>query len=266
MAILASSGRRMATRLDLYTKSLRNLGIINTLALKAAHLRMRSLRKGQLVALRAPNVGSVLCRAHTSDLGVFRQIFIDREYRCLDDVSNPRLIIDCGANVGYASAYFLARYRDTRLIAVEPDAGNFSVLSRNLAPYSDRTTLIQSGIWSTETGLVMSEQPFADGREWSYTVRPARPRETPSMKAVDIGGLLSRSGFDRISILKIDVEGAEREIFRTHYQSWINKVDRLVIELHGPDCEAALMQALESCAVSISHCEELTVCSFMRAQ
>ena len=100
----------MASRLDLYTRTLRNLGIINTMALKAAHVRMQSLPKGQLVGLRAPRVGMVYCRAHTSDLGVFRQIFIDREYRCLDDVQEPRLIVDCGANVGYASAYFLARH------------------------------------------------------------------------------------------------------------------------------------------------------------
>jgi FkbM family methyltransferase len=256
----------MVSRLDLYTKSLRNLGIVNTVALKAAHLRMRSLPKGQLVGLRAPQVGTVFCRAHTSDLGVFRQIFIDREYRCLDDVREPGLIIDCGANVGYASAYFLARYPQARLIAVEPDAGNFAVLRDNLAAYSNRTTLIQSGVWSSETGLVMSEDKFADGREWSYTVRPNKPGEAPTMHAVDIGGLLNKSGFDRISILKIDIEGSEREVFRHNYQAWIGKVDRLVIELHGADCEAALMQALGSCAVEISRCEELTVCSFMRRQ
>jgi len=256
----------MASRLDLYTKSLRNLGIINTVALKAAHLRMQSLPKGQLVGLRAPQVGTVFCRAHTSDLGVFRQIFIDREYRCLDDMREPGLIIDCGANVGYASAYFLARYPQARLIAVEPDAGNFAVLRSNLAAYSNRTTLIQSGVWSSETGLVMSEEPFADGREWSYTVRPNKPQEAPTMHAVDIGGLLNRSGFDRISILKIDIEGSEREVFRHNYEAWLGKVDRLVIELHGADCEATLAQALEGRAVEVSRCEELTVCSFMRRQ
>jgi FkbM family methyltransferase len=256
----------MAFALDLYTKSLRNLGIVNTMALKAAHLRMRSLPKGELVGLRAPYVGTVRCRAHTSDLGVFRQIFIEREYRCLDDVRDPGLIIDCGANVGYASAYFLARYPRARLIAVEPDAGNFSVLRNNLAAYSSRTTLIQSGVWSTETGLVMCEDQFGDGQEWSYTVRPNKPGETPTMHAVDIGGLLQKSGFDRISILKIDIEGSEREVFNRNYQGWIDKVDRLVIELHGADCEAALMQALGSRAVAVSRCDELTVCSFVRPQ
>ena len=236
------------------------------MALKAAHHRMKSLPKGELVSLRAPHVGRVFCRARTSDLGVFRQIYIDREYRCLDDVRAPQLVIDCGANVGYASAYFLARYPQAHVIAVEPDAGNFSVLRRNLAGHADRTTLIQSGVWSTQTGLVISEEPFADGREWSYTVRPNRPGEKPTMQAVDIGGLLQRSGFDRISILKIDIEGSEKEVFANNYAQWLGKVDRLVIELHGPECEAALMRALEDRQVSLSHCDELTVCTFARPQ
>jgi FkbM family methyltransferase len=256
----------MASRLDLYTKSLRNLGIVNTLALKAAHRRMQSLPRGQLVSVRAPHVGNLFCRAHTSDLGVFRQIFIDREYRCLDDVDDAQLIVDCGANVGYASAYFLARYPRACLIAVEPDAGNFSVLRSNLARYGQRTTLIQSGVWSAETGLVMSEEKFADGREWSYTVRPSREGETPSMRAVDIGGLLKNSGFERISILKMDIEGSEQEVFRTNYAPWLGKVDRLVIELHGAECEAALARALNDYRVELSRCEELTVCRFIRPQ
>ena len=256
----------MAFSLDLYTKSLRNLGIVNTVALKAAHMRMQSLPKGELVTLRAPQVGSVFCRARTSDLGVFRQIFIEREYRCLDDVRDPGLIIDCGANVGYASAYFLARHKRAQLIAVEPDCGNFSVLQKNLARYSSRVRLIQSGVWSSETGLVMCAETFGDGKEWSYTVRPNGPTETPTLHAVDIGGLLRQSGFDRISVLKIDIEGSEKEVFRHNYESWIGKVDRLVIELHGPECETAFMRAVKSRAAQISRCDELTVCCFARPQ
>ncbi len=69
----------------------------------------------------------VRCRPNTSDVEVFKQIFAWREYRCLDDVHDASLIIDCGANVGYSAVYFLTRYPNARVIAVEPDADNFSV-------------------------------------------------------------------------------------------------------------------------------------------
>jgi hypothetical protein len=45
------------------------------------------------------------------------------------------------------------------------------------------------------------------------------------MTATDIGTLLDRSGEQRISVLKVDIEGAERVVFVKNYESWLPKVD-----------------------------------------
>lgn len=83
-------------------------------------------------------------RPKTTDPFVFWQIFGDREYRCLDDLRNVGLIIDCGATVGYSSAYFLTPLPTSHVIAVEPDIDNFDLLRTNLAPYGDRCHLVNS--------------------------------------------------------------------------------------------------------------------------
>src|SRR4051812_39387542 len=75
------------------------------------------------------------CRKGSSDRDVFRQIFVEREYACLDDLSDVDLVLDCGANVGYSSAYFLDRFPTCHVIAVEPDPENYALLEENLAPY-----------------------------------------------------------------------------------------------------------------------------------
>ena len=72
-------------------------------------------------------------RRRTSDLYTFQQIFIEREYACLDDLEHIRSIIDCGAYVGFSSAYFLTRFPSSHVVAIEPDPKNFSVL-RKVAP------------------------------------------------------------------------------------------------------------------------------------
>jgi hypothetical protein len=76
------------------------------------------------------------CRPNTSDKDAFEQIFIEREYSCLDDLSNVDLVIDCGANVGYSAAYFLTRFPNCKVICVEPDFSNFKLLEKNLAPFA----------------------------------------------------------------------------------------------------------------------------------
>src|SRR5437763_12648309 len=48
-------------------------------------------------------------RVHTSDGKVFYQVFARLEYSCVDERKDVKLIIDCGANVRYSSAYFLSR-------------------------------------------------------------------------------------------------------------------------------------------------------------
>jgi FkbM family methyltransferase len=198
-------------------------------------------------------------RAKTTDRSIFWQIFGDRGYRCLDQLKNARLIIDCGANVGYSSAYFLTRFPTSFVIAVEPDIDNFDLLRTNLAPYGDRCRLVNSAVWSKPTGLVFVESTLK-GAECSRRVREARGDEKPAMIATDIEQLLKESGCDRISILKIDIEGSEMEIFSANYSEWLPHVDHLVIELHSDECAVAFQKAITTEPFVLSSCDELVVC------
>jgi FkbM family methyltransferase len=237
-----------------------NLGFLPTAHYAVQRLRARLLPPPEFQVYSKHARHPLLVRAKTSDINVFRQIFVHREYRCLDGVRDAGLIVDCGANVGYASAYFLSRYPGASLIAVEPDGGNFRQLQRNLIPYAGRARTLQTGIWSHPAGLVMSEEPHGDNREWAYTVREARDGEAPAMTATDIGTLLAESGHTRISILKIDIEGAEKIVFDAPCP-WLSRVDNLVIELHSAACEASFSKAIQGEGFAVSTCDELTVCT-----
>ena len=163
----------------------------------------------------------LVCREGSSDFHVFHQIFIEREYSCLDDLTDLRLIIDCGANTGYSAAYFLSRFPRCQVIAVEPDPGNFAILQRNVAPYGERVRAIRAGIWSHATGLKLSEMPYGDGREWSRQVRACGPDEAADFPALDVSTLLRESGHSSIGVLKVDIEGAEKVVFGPGCESWI---------------------------------------------
>ena len=204
------------------------------------------------------------CRIRSSDFDVFRQIFLEREYSCLDDVSSVGLVIDCGANVGYSSAYFLSRFPDCKVVAVEPDQKNFEVLRLNLLPYGSRAVMYQAAVWSHVTELTMSESSSSDGYEWGRQVRECRSMENvPKLPTVDIGGLLRDAGFSRISILKVDIEGAEAVVFADDHASWLDHVDNLVIEIHhrSPwgDCAAVVEKAMSGKGFHMSKCGELSV-------
>jgi FkbM family methyltransferase len=248
----------MYQRVINYINSTRDLGFVNAVLNKVQRAR---LSRGQSVSLRSKYARAPLaCRANTSDVHVFGQIFYAREYRCLDQIKEADLIIDCGANVGYSAAYFLSRFPSATLVAIEPDPQNFSALEANLRAYGKRAKCVCSGIWSRSTGLIFSRDTLGEGQEWARTVREVREGEASDVNAIDIGSILAQSGIKRISILKIDIEGSEIAVFSSNYQSWIDKVDNLVIELHGAECERVFHKAIAGLGFEISTCDELTVC------
>ncbi len=253
--------RVFSKKLYQYKKVIENVGLASAVFNKLQRLRNRFSKTEKLLKLYSKHTQFPLkCRPNTSDLDVFYQIVVGHEYRCLDDVRNVGLIIDCGANVGYSAAYFLSRFPEACLIAIEPDPENFAILEANLAPYRGRYFAICSAVWSKPVGLVLSEIPFSDGREWARTVREVRGGEQPTMIAVDIWTLLNDSRFERISILKIDIEGAEAVVFSSNYEHWVKQVDNLVVELHNDECRSNFEKAIATEKFVVSQCDELTVC------
>jgi FkbM family methyltransferase len=200
------------------------------------------------------------CRLSSSDPYVFRQVFMDHEYSVLQGLKDVRLIIDCGANVGYSAAYFLTLYPEAKLIAIEPDSANFAILERNLKPYGDRVHLHMAGIWSHKTGLTVCRGTYRDGAEWSTQVRASLPGETPDVEAIDIGTLLRESGHAQVDVLKIDIERSETVVFGENYAEWLGKTRNLAIEIHDDECERIFQAAIAGYPFAISRNEHVVVC------
>jgi FkbM family methyltransferase len=193
-------------------------------------------------------------------LSVFHQIFIEREYRCLDDLVDPKLIVDLGANVGYSSCYFLSRFPGCTIIAVEPDPGNYTTLCRNVQLYEPRCRTLRAAVWPGQERLAFDSQTTSLGKEWGRKVTLSTDSsEALSVETISILDLLSMSGYDRISLLKVDIEGAEIELFK-HSDLWINRVENIVIELHGNEAEEIFARAIHGRSYKVSRCGELTVC------
>jgi FkbM family methyltransferase len=253
----------MVSRIEWYSGAAENLGLVSLARLQCHKLLSRWRSNRNAVKLTSRYLAHpVLARSGTSDLLVFDQVLVEREYRCLDELSLRGLIIDCGANVGYSSAYFLSVFPEAVVVAVEPDPSNFSMLTTNLAPYRGRCTAIQGAVWPDEEALRLNPQSLDAGYEWGRSVEKA-DAAGELVKAVTIPQLIAASSHDRVSLLKIDIEGAEYELFERGVSDWIGQVDNIVIELHGTNCAESFFRGIGG-EFEVSKCDELTVC-FRRA-
>ena len=223
--------------------------VISRLSEQSTRLAQRLALLEERVASAAPTVAvapdvsdrGLEIRIGTSDYDVFQQVFIEQHYGALPPELDARLIIDCGANVGYASAWMLDRYPNSEVVAIEPAVENAAVAVRNLAPYGSRATVLAGAVWPRAARLRVVRGGFRDGRAWSYQVREASDHELPDTATIDLGSLI---GTRDVDILKVDIECGEADMFADD-PVWLRQVRNLAIEVHDADCAANVERTLD---------------------
>lgn len=231
-------------------------------------LNARGRVKSQAIRIRPVGIRYPLeIRMQTSsDPDVFDDIFHRREFKFLDHIHDPRVIIDLGANVGYVSAFFLSQFKNCFVLSVEPDPDNYLQCVKNLGPYGNRSQLLHAAVWHSRGDMLLSRGTFGDGREWATEVREARKGERCDVYALDVPSLIAMCPQPTIDLIKIDIEGSEAALFSGNLE-WLDQVKNLCVELHGSKCEQAFRAALAPYQFRELHYGAYTVClDIMRVQ
>lgn len=181
----------------------------------------------------------------TSDEYTFESVFVDEVYNFAIPDPNPHLIIDAGANSGYTSLYFARKYRQAQIIAIEPEPSNFQRLLRNTAPCS-RIRALHGALWY-ESGHISIADPTGGTTTVGFQAKAAQHDTKETVPAFTVSDILAMSGCGSIDILKLDIEGAEKEIFEANCEVWLDRVRVVIIELHdrhNPGCSASFYNAM----------------------
>ena len=157
---------------------------------------------------------------------VLCEIAIEDDYVLRAELS-PRTIVDLGAQVGLSPLFFAIAFPDAKIVAVEADPALIDRLQRNVAGCD--VTVIHAAV-ASQPGKIA----FFHGEEsWANsTVRTRESQEEIEVDAITIDGVRERSGIDRIDLLKVDVEGAEWDLFQDGVPEC---VDYVIGEIHCED-------------------------------
>ena len=145
-----------------------------------------------------------------------------------------KAIVDIGANVGASVLFWKSCYPDAQVHCFEPIPSNFEVLKLNCAKLVDVTP--HNEAMGDENGEIDFVHSPAAGNEggWSIFQRGARGNEQkvtiPIRNSCD---RLTQLGIDRVDILKVDTEGAERMIINGLGQDLLSRTQYICGELHG---------------------------------
>ena len=226
-----------------FLRYVKNFGLISgSVCFVKIYLIKRNLFNVKLKGIRSP----FYLRGAQADRDTFDQVFLYNMYKSNSSNRNIETIVDCGANIGLTTILFKNMYPDSRIISIEPGNENFELLKKNISAYANIYP-IKAGIWNKETWLDIKDE-FNKGNN-SLTVRETTSHQG-AVKAVTIDSLMKEYNIDIIDLLKIDIEGSEKELFENeNAEIWLPKTRILYIELHDQmksGCSMSFFKAISN--------------------
>ena len=191
----------------------------------------------------------VSLRLKTSDIQTFSQVFIRREYESQNLPESANSIVDLGANIGLATVFFGLKYPEAKILSVEPEENNFESMVINTASLGDRVQKRLAAVWIND-GVINIHTENENGAAldaWGVQVSDRKNETNTVVKCNKLGTLLRDAEFGSVDILKIDIEGAELEVFSNEFADWLPKISLIIVETHDrfrPGSEEAVRKAI----------------------
>ncbi len=212
----------------------------------AASIHAAKLLHRPYIRVPVPNTRrTIRLRTNSSDIDTYNQVLIQQDYdfsrfphapqlasgaAAVDAETQQITIVDCGANIGCSVLWFATQFPEAQIVAIEPDTANFELLNRNVAGL-DNVRTIRAALWCSETRVVISNP---DAEPWAFRTQAITGVSAQNRSLIDtitMDQLLVDATSSTCIIVKMDIEGAEREVFSMN-TSWLGRVDILIIELH----------------------------------
>lgn len=184
---------------------------------------------------------TVYLRTYTGDIDIFYEIFYREVYGLNPSVfKNAEVIIDLGSNTGLSALYFLDKCPHAKIICAEPDPDNFAILQRNLLPFTDfsRAYLHEAAVMA-EAGTV-----YLQKEKIKYNSNVVKNSYEKNTNAITVNGLIDIHGINSIDLIKIDIEGSEKNLFSSNTE-WLTKTKYLVLEFHSDEDRQIVVSCLK---------------------
>jgi FkbM family methyltransferase len=232
------------SRLRQLLKFVRVFGITGGTRLWLSLTFQMSFQSGPLT-LHLPNMPAPIhLRRH--DLPIFWQIMVMKENdfhslpqaasvtadyaKILAEGKKP-VIVDCGGHIGLSTLWFTLHFPEATIYVIEPDSRNFKLLQQNTSAYP-KVLPLNGGVWNRSCHLEISNP---DSGSASFRLRevdaPSASQQANLLRAYTIPEVVQREPANRLFLVKMDIEGAESDVFRGPAE-WLPSAKVLIIELH----------------------------------
>jgi FkbM family methyltransferase len=270
--LIARSNSHLTSRLLPYSKFVFVLDEQNQLVFSNA-TKLANIARFSLGATRADGSSWTLrlnFYKEEENVALFTidEIFSKQPYPFLNFVDGVSIIVDVGANIGIASAYFRMLYPNATILCFEPDPLALHLLKLNSLDIGG-CTVYPFGLYSDDiTKTFYSSLVTACYSSIHKNQYADFPRVVQLVKASSfLGSFLKSVGAYNIDILKIDTEGSETQILKDLFEILVD-IKIIYLEFHSEEDRRLIDQILCPTHVlykgNIVHTHRGTLCYLSR--
>ena len=185
--------------------------------------------------------GERICLETFHDLVTAWVVFCRREY---DVPSASKTIIDAGANIGTFTVFAAKRAPDARIIAVEPCDDTRRRLEQHVR-LNGLAARVAIKPWALAAENGWRKMDARNGPSQSRGLLPLTSHVTSQdVRAITLESMLSTESLECVDLLKMDIEGAEHEVFPATPPAALKPVRAIALEYHPNGSKAHLFESL----------------------
>lgn len=162
-------------------------------------------------------------------------LVVDELKSARDSARPVKIIFDVGAAVGDKTVTFLKSFPDATVYCFEPQKESAERLKRRTKRWQKRVKLFEIGLWREEGVKEMQVLPYRDASSFIRLPRQVFD-QIPNIASRDINlktmdGFVAEQKIEKIDLVKIDVEGAEKEVLEGGRNAFRDKIENVFIEI-----------------------------------
>jgi len=148
-------------------------------------------------------------------------------------------VIDLGSSIGIFSAHALTKKPDLKIITVEMSECFYNICNNTFADNPNIITLNNAIHVESDKNIVY----YTDNEKGENLGNSIKKNQynyinaniEKSIKTISIKDIINRYNLDKISFLKMDIEGYEYELIENISEETLSKIERIHLEFHNCD-------------------------------
>lgn len=193
---------------------------------------------------------------------LFKEIFLADVYEIDELVSTlPKtpVVVDIGANAGFFVIQLLSKVDTVTVYAYEPIPANVQTFRQTIRQNPRLAQCVQL-FQMAVTGLPRQTlELFAEADDTSQVVASAIPgfnannTRTISVPCITLTDIILKNDLQTIDLLKMDCEGSEYDIMYHTDPNLIQRIQKMVVEVHNLDEERNNLKAFDTYIQSLGY-------------